>query len=370
MPTIDPNLLALSAHLYLGSLLYTIYYLLGGTSKSQKCKNWEENDDKDKIYISIEMKELKVQNGEIVEPPLDYLVNIPKNNPIDFILTSSGKIILRKNEATMNWNFYKTISNFLLFDSASFNKVKKDERGAFTVSMPTIYGNCDIESLTQQTGWSTYVVEQFFDPTTCTNFNDFSFSDTTDDGYSTLNIFYNLIPLTGSEASVLFIVKKLTFDGGISSIDMALKMLTKLAGSIRNPTFKVLEALKEVAESKSSAAVLAYTAAVGTAYERNASPELLKYIQQVENEMFSVILIHLTIKSIDMALKMLTKLAGSIRNPTFKVLEALKEVAESKSSAAVLAYTAAVGTAYERNASPELLKYIQQVENEMFSGRT
>ncbi|XP_055694723.1 uncharacterized protein LOC129796644 [Lutzomyia longipalpis] len=414
--------------------------------------------DKDKIHISIEMKELKVQNGEIVEPPLDYLVNIPKNNPIDFILTSSGKIILRKNEATMNWNFYKTISNFLLFDATSFNKVKKDERGAFTVSMPTIYGTCDIESLTQQTGWSTYVVEQFFDPTTCTNFNDFSFTDveknhknynlrinnyrmynlvqkkdiitldslktsqkifwkptegqslthylqmtynftfieetalslddanfdfsndknlellttngeqfqndssfltlesmenfnndqlissvknelkkiahfwgehlinanhfteplpqeivktisilelfeydqivelwkslkgdTTDDGYSTLNIFYNLIPLTGSEASVLFIVKKLTFDGGISSIDMALKMLTKLAGSIRNPSFKVLEALKEVAESKSSAAVLAYTAAVGTAYERNASPELLKYIQQVENEMFSVI---------------------------------------------------------------------------------
>ncbi|XP_055703512.1 uncharacterized protein LOC129802006 isoform X3 [Phlebotomus papatasi] len=124
----------------------------------------------DKVYISAKEVESFVRNGDVTDPD-EYSVDISDKKLKDFILTSEGKIIVRKNDPENNWNFYKTIGNFLIFDYSVFEDNRKEERSVFKSVLPTIYGSCNINSIGAMTGWNSFSVKQFFDPfgTDCEN---------------------------------------------------------------------------------------------------------------------------------------------------------------------------------------------------------
>ncbi|GAB0090849.1 hypothetical protein DMENIID0001_056160 [Sergentomyia squamirostris] len=99
--------------------------------------------------------------------------------------------------------------------------------------------------------------------------------DTSEEGIRILNAYYRILPLVGTEGSVL-LIRKLILDKEIST-EVADKMLTKLAGSIRQPSLKVLEAMQEIKYTMNTdASMLAYTATLGTALQDYPDSEKIK----------------------------------------------------------------------------------------------
>ncbi|GAB0090850.1 Vitellogenin domain-containing protein [Sergentomyia squamirostris] len=99
--------------------------------------------------------------------------------------------------------------------------------------------------------------------------------DTSEDGVRILNAYYRILPLVGTEGSVL-LIRKLILDKEVST-EVGDKMLTKLAGNIRLPSLKVLEAMKEICHATfTDASMLAYSAALGTALQDYPDSEKIK----------------------------------------------------------------------------------------------
>ncbi|GAB0090848.1 Vitellogenin domain-containing protein [Sergentomyia squamirostris] len=99
--------------------------------------------------------------------------------------------------------------------------------------------------------------------------------DTSEEGVRILNAYYRILPLVGTEGSVLF-VRKLILDKDVST-EVAENMLTKLAGSIRLPSVKVLEAMKDIwSTTNTDTSLLAYYSTIGTALQDYPDTEKVK----------------------------------------------------------------------------------------------
>ncbi|GAB0090851.1 Vitellogenin domain-containing protein [Sergentomyia squamirostris] len=99
--------------------------------------------------------------------------------------------------------------------------------------------------------------------------------DTSAEGLRVLKAFYRIVPLVGTEGSVLFI-RKLILDKDVST-EVAERMLSKLAGSIRLPSLKVLEAMKEIwRTTNTDSSLLAYSSTLGTALRNYPDSEKVK----------------------------------------------------------------------------------------------
>lgn len=108
-------------------------------------------------------------------------------------------------------------------------------------------------------------------------------SDTSADGVKVLNVYYKIVPLIGSEGSVLF-VRKLIVENVVSTTDGD-AMLSKLISTIRQPTMKVLKALKEVSSTNTELSLYAYTSALGTAYKTNPNSTVVQeMVSQTKKE--------------------------------------------------------------------------------------
>ncbi|XP_055694724.1 uncharacterized protein LOC129796645 [Lutzomyia longipalpis] len=127
----------------------------------------------DKVYILANIVNSYLQNGKKSDPAIDF----PINENVGFILTSSGKIVVNKNEPKRNTNWVKIISNFLIFDYEKFNEIKSIDRSIYTVEQPTIYGKCKIRSMGALTESKDIIIKQFFDPKYCDAFKPRVFSD-------------------------------------------------------------------------------------------------------------------------------------------------------------------------------------------------
>uniref|UniRef100_A0A1B0GLZ6 Vitellogenin domain-containing protein n=1 Tax=Phlebotomus papatasi TaxID=29031 RepID=A0A1B0GLZ6_PHLPP len=113
-------------------------------------------------------------------------------------------------------------------------------------------------------------------------------NDTSVEASKELDIFYKIVPYIGTEECVLFI-KKLIILKEVGN-NLMEKMLTKLAGSIRQPTPKVAEALKEVWDSNKNvnAALLAYTSALGAGFRTNPAV-FHDLMEQAKKDLFTKI---------------------------------------------------------------------------------
>lgn len=114
--------------------------------------------------------EIRSTNGKVVPSPEEYVLDVSMVKLGDFILTSEGKIIVRKNESIKRLRIFKSVANFLIFDHSTFFKHAKEEKSVYSVNLPTIYGQCKIQSISALTGKENSIVEQFFDPRTCEDF--------------------------------------------------------------------------------------------------------------------------------------------------------------------------------------------------------
>uniref|UniRef100_A0A1B0GLZ8 Uncharacterized protein n=1 Tax=Phlebotomus papatasi TaxID=29031 RepID=A0A1B0GLZ8_PHLPP len=396
--------------------------------------------------------EIRSTNGKVVPSPEEYVLDVSMVKLGDFILSSEGKIIARKNESSKRVRVFKSVANYLIFDHSTFFKHAKEEKSVYSVNVPTIYGPCKIQSISALTGNDSSVVEQFFDPRTCEDFIPTVFSNIesvknvkglsinnyrkyylhkNDESYfldeleTNQKILYT--PSSGKSLThFLYIAYRMTFieEATLSlddtDFDFSKEITLEMKASAKDyfndeksfisldsaenlnseTLFAEIKILLELIDEYWEKNLISATGWIDQAIELTKITALLEYFSydqyvQLWEELKSdtsadgvkilnvyykiapligsegsVLFVRKLIMENIVSTKdgdaMLSKLISTMRQPTMKVLKALKDVTSTNTELSLYAYTSALGTAYNTNPNSKVVQeMVSQTKKEI-----